>query len=294
MFTERATKGFTLIEFIMVITITGILAAAISTFISQPILGYTTNATRSALVNAAELALRRMGRDIQRAVPNSPRVSGTTVFELMYTVETIRYRAVGPSHLNFNVATSGFDVIGTFLYAGVGTPGYYMIIYNTGAVTGGGAPVAGSNVYATPTKAAGTIPPTPPPAGSSVTTDAGAGSITTTSHVAVSPAMQFAFPSPQQRLYVSNGPVTYLCDLTAGTIVRYTGYTISATQLTTAAALTGAGATAATLVSNVTACSFTYSPGTTQRNATANLRIALTQGGETVTLMHQVNIRNVP
>ena len=47
-----ASKGFTLIESIMTIAITGILAAAIAVFISRPLIGYNQSASRAVLFSA--------------------------------------------------------------------------------------------------------------------------------------------------------------------------------------------------------------------------------------------------
>src|SRR5438105_584625 len=124
-----ASKGFTLIESIMTIAITGILAAAIAVFISRPLIGYNQSASRAVLVDQAETILRRMERDLQKAVPNSVRVNaGGNAIEYFNTIEAIRYRAVtqGSEHaLDFSTNSTGFEVIGSFQAAQNNTP-YYM------------------------------------------------------------------------------------------------------------------------------------------------------------------------
>lgn len=308
MFTEHVTKnhqlktGFSLIELIIVIALAGILSVTVATFIAKPMVGYVNQASRATLVDNADIAVRRMSRDIQRAVPNSIRVgSGNQVIEFFNTVEAIRYRAAGPgTPLNFNTEATIFDVLGNFQTALPGVQGYYAIIYNTGATNSGGStPTAGVNVYAVPSLAPGTTPPTPPPAGSTVITAPGDATIITHTpptfdQVDLDGGVQFAFPSPQQRLYISDGPVSYLCDLAAGTLVRYWGYTVAATQMTTTVQFTNAGANAATLATGVTACNFNYSAGTLYRTGVTALQISLTQSGETVTLMNQVSELNSP
>ena len=54
--------GFTLIEAIMVITITGILAAIVAVFIRTPVDGYIDSVARAELTDAADTALRRIAR----------------------------------------------------------------------------------------------------------------------------------------------------------------------------------------------------------------------------------------
>ena len=64
----------TLIELIVVITITGIIAVVLGQFIVRPIQGYQDQVRRAELVDAAEMALRRTALDIRQALPNSVRI----------------------------------------------------------------------------------------------------------------------------------------------------------------------------------------------------------------------------
>ena len=79
---KTGQHGFTLIEAIMVITITGIIAAVVAIFIRQPVDAYLDTARRAALTDIADTTARRIGRDLQGALPNSVRVDGTC---LLYT-----------------------------------------------------------------------------------------------------------------------------------------------------------------------------------------------------------------
>jgi MSHA biogenesis protein MshO len=45
---------------------------------------------------------------------------------------------------------------------------------------------------------------------------------------------------------------------------------------------------------NLTACTFTYTPGTAQRAALISLSLTLTKDGESITLLQQVHVDNVP
>ncbi|CAK0755126.1 MSHA biogenesis protein MshO [Gammaproteobacteria bacterium] len=84
--------GFTLIELIMVIMITGIIAASITLFLKPVIDGYVDTRRRSDLIDLADTALRRIERDIRSAVPNSIRSVSTTCFQLVPTIAGGRYR----------------------------------------------------------------------------------------------------------------------------------------------------------------------------------------------------------
>ncbi len=106
--------------------------------------------------------------------------------------------------------------------------------------------------------------------------------------------MQFVQPSPTQRIYLVETPVSYLCDTSAGTLTRHEGHPLAATQLTTAASLTAAGATSAALARQVTSCAFTYQNGTTERGGLVLLDLTLADGPEQVRLLLQAHVDNLP
>ncbi len=66
-------RGFTLIEAVMVIAITGIVAAMVAIFIRTPIQGYFDLERRVEMTDTADTALRRIARDLRLALPNSVR-----------------------------------------------------------------------------------------------------------------------------------------------------------------------------------------------------------------------------
>src|SRR6188474_829145 len=74
---SRQPRGFTLVEAVIVIAITGILAAIVTRFIVQPVQLYLATQARAQLVDVADNALRRIARELRLALPNSPRVSSS-------------------------------------------------------------------------------------------------------------------------------------------------------------------------------------------------------------------------
>src|SRR5262245_5020575 len=85
-------RGVTLIELVVVIALVGILGALIVTFV-QPIRSYIDVGRRAALADAADGALRRIGRDVRLALPNSVRVDASGQFVELLLVRTGgRYR----------------------------------------------------------------------------------------------------------------------------------------------------------------------------------------------------------
>src|ERR1700692_3516029 len=116
--------GVTLIEMIVVIAISAILAGAVAVFIKRPFEAYIDAERRAELSDIADTALRRMTRDVRTALPNSiritefPAASGILYLEYLQTSGGARYRAEPDSGgagniLDFTTTDSSFDVIGT-------------------------------------------------------------------------------------------------------------------------------------------------------------------------------------
>ena len=110
-------RGFTLIELIVAMVITGILAAAAAIFLRVPIAGYFDVARRAALTDIADLAVRRFSRDVQTALPNSVRVAGACTGLTPCYLEYLEVRTGG----RYREEPSG---IGALLCPAGGVPGY--------------------------------------------------------------------------------------------------------------------------------------------------------------------------
>ncbi len=194
-----------------------------------------------------------------------------------------RYRDGGPltdptRELDFSAADGAFATTVPFSYISLpfSSSSDYLVIYNVG--------VPGANAY--------DLSNVITPAGTTIAISAGA---TANEHlVTMTPAFRFAWGSPGKRVFLADGPVSYLCDTGAGTLTRYSGYSISATQPTTAAALLAAGATPARVATDVGSCQFSYNTGTAQRSALATLALQLARSGERIQLLEQVHLVNAP
>ncbi len=280
---QRQT-GFTLVELVMVIVVTGVLAGAIANFIVKPVRGYLDLSRRAELTDVADTALIRMTREIRLGLPNSIRIAtGGNGIEFLRTVSGVRYRAQGPGDtLDFSLATDSFDALG-----GITNPGtivtdaaatvascisgsvYCLAVFNTGQT--------GADAYAGDTIAA-----------------LRSASATTIEFSRDSP---FPFTSPAQRAYVVDGPVSYLCEGTPdGTIVRYSAYPITTNHATvdTSAELTAAGANAHLLADNVESCDFSYVAGSSSRAGLVRVAVDIARDGEQVALLQQIHVSNVP
>ncbi len=294
--------GFTLVELVVVIMISGIVALAVARFIAQPVEGYFAQARRAELVDLADTALHRMTRELRLALPNSIRVDGTgKILELLRTLDGGRYRAGPDASLPGNDilsfvpadADTGFDVLGQIRRIGeidtVGTGAAddchqglrdCLVIYSTGQP--GAQAYAGDNV-ATITAAG----------------DGGAAdgvsdhlSFDNTQFTSGLPA--FPYSSPTQRFYIVDTPVPFLRNETPGTITRFAAYPIPDPQPTNPSVLPLIAASAVLVINNVTSCDFQYAQGTATRSGLVTLRITLTEQGESVTMLQQAHTYNAP
>ncbi|MDO9467255.1 MAG: prepilin-type N-terminal cleavage/methylation domain-containing protein [Thiobacillus sp.] len=251
--------GFTLIEMIIVIAITAIVGSMVALFLRAPLESYVAQDRRARLADAADTALRRMGRDIRLALPNSVRVTAAgSVVEFLGTRSGGRYRAQGGGDiLDFTAADNSFDVLGPAI-DDMRTSDR-IAVYNLG--------IPGADAWA----------------GETLADYVGAvGSVTT---IAIAPT-QFPLDSPGNRFQVVDGPVSYVCDLGARTLTRFWGYdpTVGVTAATPRALL----------ANQVSACNFTYQPGITERGGLVSMTLSLTQAGETVSLYATTQVSNQP
>lgn len=265
-------RGFTLVEMVMVIVITGILGAAIAVFMKAPVDAYFDQARRATLADAADTALRRVSREVAYALPNSVRLAGTacagsgsgTYLEFIPLAAIGRYRlerTVGGTGTPLDLTESGvshsFDVLGP----GVDVPaGASLVVYNLG--------IGNNDAYGGGNRR------------SLSTTGNGLSSLTYAGSV-------FPEHSPSARFHVLTGAVSYRCNAgTNGTLERYGPYAIQAVQPTPS---TGGNR----LADRVTGCCFRMNALSAHRGL-LTLSLTLSEAGESVNLLHQVHMDNTP
>lgn len=269
-------RGFTLLELLLVILITGIMAAVVAPIIREPIKAYFDQTGRAALVDAAEMALRRMERDVHRALPYSLRNGAPDRIELVRVRDVARYRqngGPGSQRLSFNNADDEFNVLGNFpsitapYTLGTDHPDERLVIFNLGA-----APYDIYNGDAVVTPATTTI---------TITGDGNE------QHVNLDTGHEFEDSSPSHRIYIAETTVSYACN--AGGLYRWSGYGYMPAQ-PAAATVAGNGVL---MTDNVTNCRFDYDPGSATQPGLMTMELTVSNdAGESVTLLHLVHVPN--
>lgn len=279
---RRGAGGFALVELILVIVITGVLAGVVVVFLRPALDNFAAQRSRAELQAAAEAALNVMQRDIRRAVPNSLRGPGGACFELMPTRGGGRYRSAeatagdGSAALDTTRSGSSFDVLGPLL--GDAAVGDWVVVGNQGVADAYAGGVNRARI-------------------SALTASPGGGSHGTLriSHAAQQFPQGYAdkrfvvVPDSEQALFfvcanagISNGRGT-------GTLYRQKAYGFNAAYPSSCPAAGGE-----LLATGVSACSFTHSSTARSEYGLMTLSLALTRGGETVALRVSNQVVNLP
>lgn len=287
-----ASTGFTLIEAVIAIVITGVLAGMVAVFITKPVEGYVDAVRRAELTDAADVALRRMTRDIRLALPNSLRVTnagGVNYIEFIMTSVGGRYRdpadgSTGGDFLSFtSSADLSFDVLGAMPANPAIAVNDYLVVYNLGP---GYEP---GNAYQRDAAHCDVTPANP---GCNIAKISGiAGNVITLD------ANPFAYqapplPSPSARFQVVPGgvrAVSFACPAAgSGNLTRHWNYGFNAVQATPPA-----GGSSATLAGGAS-CVVEYTANATGRSGLLFVQLTLSAGGESVTLFQQIHVDNAP
>lgn len=280
---RKYQRGFTLVEMVIVIVITGIIGAVVAVFLRTPVQGYVDMVSRAELADEADTAVRRISRDLRLALPNSIRVTsnGSTNFlELLLTRTGGRYldeedAVAGGDILDFsNTGDKTFRVVGALPTEAAQQiqAGDQLVIYNLGQ-----EPANAYNCSASCNRAQIDV--------------VNAGTITLASNpfAAQTPV---TMRSPAHRFQVVSTPVTYACNLSTGALTRYSDYGIQANQPSTEPV---ASAAKGLLASGITVCNFDYATLANVRSALVGITLGMQRAGSgTVTLFHQVHVDNTP
>lgn len=268
--------GFTLVELIMVIVILGVIGGTVAVFMKGPIDAYFDTARRAGIADVADTTVRRMARDLRKALPNSIRLSGSQCIEFIPTRMGGRYRAqdivpvpTDNTSLRFDAADDRFNMLGinTALPADQRVQVNDLVaVYNLG--------ITGASAYA---------------ANNTATVSAVGVSSANASETQIdlSPTLQFPLESPTRRFHVIPNEeriVSYICS--GGKLYRNANYGYAASCPAPTVGTTP-------IIASEASCSFAYD-NSDMRNGLVKLTLTFSSLGESVSVYHEVHVNNTP
>ncbi len=265
-------KGFTMVEMIIVIAITGILAAVAATLIKNPVIAYDETAKRAELADQAYLLVKKLKQDVRMSLPNSVRVStvGNKVFLEMLTLSNGgKYRVQQTSSnsgdiLDFTTTDTSFDLLsGTMTFSG----GEKIVVANIGS--------PGYDAYSLDNMSdyKGTLN-------------------TAVSNIVIN-AKKFPLESPNESFYVVDKIVSYVCDKDSKTLTKYWGYSISGTQPNDINTAPLNSASSTLVADNISDCNFSYNQGVNSRNGIVTIWVKLKNKDQEATLYTDTYVKNI-
>lgn len=317
-------RGFTLVEVVIAMVITGILAGIVAVFIKSPIDSYVDLARRAELTDIADTAVRRIARDVRLSLPNSvrnPVDNSDGCVEFIPTKIGGRYRSsvavpdadlTRPSNvLDFTAEDDIFDMLwlnSALPLASRIVAGDVAVVYNDGF---SGSAYGGTNAIRIASIAE---PQALPVAGDPPDNTSRVTFVTTAATERPFELKRLPAESPSRRFQIipsDEHVVAYECWNVGTTGGNGTGELRRHARTLSAAWAQPAGCTAmaatpaapatfftSVLARNLSRCSLHYEvPGSgtgLSRNSLLSISLEVTQASESVRLYHQVHVANTP
>jgi len=269
--TLKKASGFTLMEFIVVIIIMGVMSVGIAGFIKLSTQTYINVTERDELLANARFAVERLNREVRNVLPNSMRTlsNGTTnCLEFTPIIASTVYTdiPVAPEPIANSIAVIPFKVSDSVDY-NCNDCGDVVMVY----------PLDDTDVYQVHNDTSGKafeIKNYP---------------ATDSSEIELTQAVVFTEDSPTNRAFIINSPVSYC--LNGSTLTRYEGYDFSAVQ--SLPPLTGSNSLMAENL-DFASSSFTLLAASLKRNAVVQIKLNFTRDGEQVVFDNAIHINNIP
>ena len=273
--------GFTLIELVVAITLLGIVGSMAAVFLGNTLEGYSALNRHNDLQTSLRMAVERISRELRHALPNSVCTDdgsgcnnpGSIVY-FIRTIDAGEYQtrsgnyAGGQARAPLPVtpaSTSSFDVLsGNTINA---TAGQWVVVYNTDNADIYSSGNRRQQINAITSKDTDGVTPDD------------------VSVIQFASAVNFPTQSPSRRFHVieNNAIIFYL----QGTDL----YRARSSLGSPASAIAG---TEKLLLQNVSACTFTYLPGSLLRSGLLRIDISVNNGTESLQMIHEAQVYNAP
>ncbi len=274
-------SGFTLIELVVAIVLLGIVGSMVAVFLGNTVEGYSTLNRRDNLQTSLRMAVERISRELRHALPNSVCTddgsgcnnAGSIVY-FIRTVDAGEYQTQGGNYTSGQAraalpiaptSSNNFDVLsGNNLNA---TAGQWVVVYNTD----------NSDIYNSGNRRQ--------QINAINTKDTDGAAPDDVSVVQFASAVSFPTHSPARRFHVieNNAIIFYL-----------QGTDLFRAQSNFASPDTATAGTEKLLLENVSACTFTYVPGSLLRSGLLRINISVDNGTESLQMIHEAQVYNAP
>lgn len=301
----QSNHGFSIIEMIVAIVVSSIIAIGIVDFIGRSAEGIESTANRNQLATAGRTAIDRMAMEIHNSLPNSIRATTATAggdqcIEFIPVVAATSY--VNPSFSSGG--SSSFDIVDILVEGLVvhpsTTPPKYAVIY----------PRSQSRLYDGDNGASTGWPNFPTNRRPIQEISSIANSTTSNqSLVTLVTSHRFRRRSPTQRFFIVEDPISYC--VVGDKLYRYNNYGFFASQVTqeeeTGVCEKSSNETClpnysmapdkmliTDNIDNSGLTAFTVGSQSLRRNSLVAIELNFSSDGDTVTLNHEVLTRSVP
>lgn len=268
--------GFTLIEIVITIVVSSIIAVGIVSYIGDSVTGYISAGNRNQLASSGRTVLDRIAMELHNAVPNSVRVTAAGLD--------------GEQCLEFVPFTAASSYVDA-PFTGLGADEFEAVDFNPAQLAGPGAglfaviyPISMDALYL------GGNPGPRAEIDEIADPDNGDGKVTLT----LTGDHRFSRRSPVQRLYVTGQPVSFC--VTGNRLFRYRNYGFEETQPAVADLPTQAPdrALISDQINNAGLTAFTLQEPSLRRNAIVRMNFMFEELTDVINLNHEVQLRNVP
>jgi MSHA biogenesis protein MshO len=275
----NSKSGFTLVEFVIVIVVLGILSIGSISFISQSAQGLVDTAERQALASTATIAVEKILREVRRALPNSVRTFSDGSNECLELVPILH----SSEYVSIPTASAATSFKSIKFFAATGTELGFVAVY----------PTSNGSVYGTSPATVRSISATTALAGAV----GGPGIDLNIQTLTFTAASSYRFPteSPRKRFFLVDQPISF-CDDAAGRLWRYQNYDF---QVSSASSIPTTGADRILIADSlkVGSLKFNILPAQLQRNAVVSMSLIIERtasSAEQVNISQEVQLRNVP